>query len=138
MDKDLKETIFTYLDKRHTIEGNTVYFKDKRPFKRTEDLFGVNVSWDFVDKWVQSRIGKEYCFIYPSGIKAWYMNGELHREGGPAYIHPDGQKEWFINGNRHRLDGPAVIWEGDIKDWFIDGRYYNEKNFNKRIKELNG
>ncbi len=33
------------------------------------------------------------------GAKAWYRNGKLHREDGPAIEEADGSKEWFLNGN---------------------------------------
>ena len=32
---------------------------------------------------------------------------QLHRAGGPA-IESDDRKEWWVEGNRHRDDGPAV------------------------------
>ncbi len=28
-----------------------------------------------------------------NGTKRWYLNGRLHRDGGPAIEHPDGTKE---------------------------------------------
>jgi hypothetical protein len=28
---------------------------------------------------------------------AWYVNGERHREDGPATIYENGDKEWWIN-----------------------------------------
>ena len=134
----MEDYIFKYLDKRHTIEGNTVYFKDSVPSKHIADLFGVNVSWDFVDNWIQSRIGKEYCIIYPSGTKAWYMNGELHREDGPAIIRADGEKFWYKNGMFHRDDGPAIIWADGEEQWYLNGCYYTEKGFNIKLEKLNG
>jgi hypothetical protein len=38
----------------------------------------------------------------------WFLNGQLHREDGPAITYLDGTKEWFFNGKRHRKDGPAI------------------------------
>ena len=32
------------------------------------------------------------------GTKYWYLNGKLHREGGPAIVWADGTKEWCLNG----------------------------------------
>lgn len=46
--------------------------------------------------------------IGPGGRQEWHLNGELHREDGPARIHLDGSKEWWINGKEHREDGPAT------------------------------
>ena len=36
--------------------------------------------------------------VYESGRKAWYINGEYHREDGPAIERADGTKSWYING----------------------------------------
>ncbi len=66
--------------------------------------------------------------IFPSGTKHHYLNGQLHREDGPAVELTDenGLKGfWYRNGVRHRTDGPAtegvsVLYEG--KEWFIDGK----------------
>ena len=36
--------------------------------------------------------------VYPSGHKAWWLNGKKHREDGPAIEYADGLKEWYLNG----------------------------------------
>ena len=36
--------------------------------------------------------------VYPSGTKAWYLNGKYHREDGPAIENASGTKSWFLNG----------------------------------------
>ena len=36
--------------------------------------------------------------VYNNGHKAWYLNGKLHREDGPAIEFNDGSKEWYLNG----------------------------------------
>lgn len=38
----------------------------------------------------------------------YVMNGQLHREDGPAVKIGD-RLEYWLNGKRHREDGPAVI-----------------------------
>ena len=35
-----------------------------------------------------------------SGNKFWYLNGELHREDGPAIEWASGTKEWYLNGKK--------------------------------------
>jgi len=35
---------------------------------------------------------------YDNGIKNWIVNGQNHREDGPAIIHSDGSKAWYLNG----------------------------------------
>ena len=32
------------------------------------------------------------------GTKEWYLNGQLHRENGPAVEYPDSSTEWWLNG----------------------------------------
>jgi hypothetical protein len=34
------------------------------------------------------------------GDEEWYLNGELHREDGPAIKWSDGYKEWYYHGKR--------------------------------------
>ena len=42
---------------------------------------------------------KEYQVkVYPDGTKMWYLNGQLHREDGPAIEYADGSKAWYLNG----------------------------------------
>ena len=75
----------------------------------------------------------------------WYLNGEYHRDGGPAYIdyREDGsiiEKKWYLNGKRHRIDGPALIFykkDGSVnsKCWFLnDKRIIPEKHLTSTPK----
>lgn len=34
------------------------------------------------------------------GSVFWWIDGELHREDGPAVEYVDGSKEWFLNGKK--------------------------------------
>ena len=34
---------------------------------------------------------------WADGHKHWYLNGQLHREDGPAIVMPGGYKEWWLN-----------------------------------------
>ena len=60
------------------------------------------------------------------GKKSWYKEGKLHREGGPAVTNPDGETWWYRNGMVHRDDGPAVV-RHDYKAWFRDDRILAEE-----------
>jgi hypothetical protein len=40
--------------------------------------------------------------ISRNGTKTWILNGEYHREDGPAIERSDGKKVWFLNGELHR------------------------------------
>jgi hypothetical protein len=69
------------------------------------------------------------------GTKRWYLNGELHREDGPALEYADGNKYWFLNDKLHREDGPAVERADGTKKWYLNGEEMTEKEFNKWRKE---
>ena len=43
-------------------------------------------------------LGGGYSQRIYSGYKYWYINGELHREDGPAIEYRGGSKEWWLNG----------------------------------------
>ena len=64
--------------------------------------------------------------VYKNGDKAWYLNGNRHREDGPAIECADGYKEWYLNGNRHREDGPAVEYADGSKCWYLNGNRHRE------------
>ena len=40
------------------------------------------------------------CIKTKYGGKAWFKNGQYHRENGPAIEGRDGNKAWYINGQR--------------------------------------
>ena len=60
---------------------------------------------------------KDGCF------KVWYINGNTHRDGGPAKIWSNGDKEWFQHGKVHREDGPALEYPGRFNQWWIKGKH---------------
>jgi hypothetical protein len=66
------------------------------------------------------------CRIRSDGSKEWYLNGQLHREDGPAVEWPDGEKHWYLNGQHHRTDGPAVEYPNGSKRWYLNGRFIFE------------
>ena len=60
----------------------------------------------------------EYVF----GTTCYYLNGELHREDGPAFIWGDGTVFYYLNGSLHREDGPAIIRTDGTVSYFINGK----------------
>ena len=76
------------------------------------------------------------------GYKAWFLNGQLHREDGPAREWANGTKQWWLNGKLHREDGPAVECVNGDKQWWLNGKYYTEQEYkeeiSKRKKSCNG
>ena len=63
---------------------------------------------------------------WPDGSKQWYLNGQLHCEGGPAIEGSDGSKEWRLNGQLHREDGPAIEGSDGSKEWWLNGQLHCE------------
>ena len=61
-------------------------------------------------------------FNYTS--KLWYLNGKRHREDGPAVEYFEGDKEWWLNNKLHRTDGAAIELADGRKSWFLNGKHY--------------
>ena len=75
--------------------------------------------------------------VYPSGNKFWYLNGERHREDGPAVEWANGNKWWYLNDQLHREDGPAIEFASGSKWWYLNGKEISEREFLSRsIKEM--
>ena len=70
--------------------------------------------------------------VYTNGAKYWFLNGNTHREDGPAVERLDGTKEWWLNDKRHREDGPAVEWASGFKEWWLNGEQLTEEEFISR------
>lgn len=71
-------------------------------------------------------MNKPECKTYPDGAKSWFLNGEYHREDGPAFEHPNGTKKWFLNDKLHREDGPAIEYSSGTKEWYLNGELHRE------------
>ena len=71
-------------------------------------------------------MNKPECKTLPDGTKRWYLNGELHREDGPAVEYSDGSKQWFLNDKLHREDGPAREWSDGSKEWWLNDKRHRE------------
>ena len=63
------------------------------------------------------------AFYVPGVVEEWHQNGELHREDGPAVTELiSGAEFWFLNGLPHREDGPAVIYPNGTQEYWINGK----------------
>ena len=76
--------------------------------------------------------------VHNNGTQSWWLNGERHRENGPAYISVCGTKQWYLNGKLHREDGPALIGANGVQEWWVNGNRLTEEQFNKRTKSCAG
>ena len=74
----------------------------------------------------------EYTVIvYGNGNKYWYLNGQLHREDGPAIEYTCGTKSWYLDGKLHREDGPAKEFSCGAKKWYLNGKQVTEEEHKK-------
>jgi len=72
------------------------------------------------------------------GHKLWHdSDGKYHREDGPAIEEVDGRKYWYKHGKWHREDGPAIEYADGNKYYYLEDIQYTEKEYWKKIKELN-
>lgn len=60
----------------------------------------------------------EKIFFYVNEDKYWTLNGDYHREDGPAVVWHNGYKGWYLNGKFHREDGPAIEYTDGRKSWY--------------------
>ena len=88
------------------------------------------------------KVNKEYhriggpAIISGDGRKEWYFNGQCHREDGPAIECPNGTTVWYLNSVKHRIDGPAVERANGDKLWYLSGIQYSEKVWEQKVREL--
>ena len=78
----------------------------------------------------------EYTVKVYSDCTEWFLNGKLHREGGPAREWADGRRYWYLNDRLHRTDGPAVELANGTRSWFLNGKQVTEAEVMKPSKEL--
>ena len=69
---------------------------------------------------------KSKLTINADGTKLWSLNGQFHRDDGPAIEFSDGTKFWYLNGELHREDGPAEEWSDGTKIWYLNGKWHRE------------
>jgi len=78
---------------------------------------------------------KEYRVKVYENRTEWYnLDGQLHREDGPAVEYVKGDKYWRINGQYHREDRPAIEYVDGSKEWYINGQELTEEEFEARNK----
>jgi len=142
----IKGCIYYYEDGEHHREnGHAVEYKDgkkvwylkgKRHRENGPAIEQANGSKEWFVNGARYREGGP-AIEYQNGYKAWYKNNKPHREDGPAIEHPNGDKEWWLNNQLHRLDGPAIEYANGDKSWHIDGKEYLEKDFTKKVADMN-
>jgi len=81
-----------------------------------------------LSKYVISTENNELCEV-------WRLNGDLHRENGPAFIRHTSSRitmEWCIHGKAHNETGPAILElyiDGDYnEEWYLNGKSWEIKD----------
>jgi hypothetical protein len=69
---------------------------------------------------------KDGIDVSEDGTKSWHINGDLHREDGPAIEHADGTRKWYTKGKLHRIDGPAVVRVSGSRTWWVNDEIHRE------------
>lgn len=59
--------------------------------------------------------------------KIYRVDGEIHREDGPAVEFADGSKFWLRHGKPHREDGPILESAYGYKLWGLNGVLYPDE-----------
>jgi hypothetical protein len=73
--------------------------------------------------WTTSQVEN---YTDQDGTTHWKLNGQYHREDGPAMVIEDGTQFWFRYGQLHRLDGPAVLWPEGSYEYHVYGQLHRE------------
>jgi len=71
----------------------------------------------------------------------WFKNGLKHRLGKPAIIsqafsYDLSYEEWWIEGQKHREDGPAVTFSSGNKEYWLNGVEITEKDFLHELEKF--
>ncbi len=89
-----------------------------------------------VEFWFE--VPKDYVGIAENGLgtKAWFKNGQWHREDGPAVEYLNGTEKWFANDKLHRTDGPALIrGNKNRKNRYVE-YWINDEKVTQEAQEL--
>ena len=76
-----------------------------------------------MDKSKTNRLRKVFKSVgYYNDVKYKDKNGIVHNEEGPAWI-SESVSSYFIDGEYHREDGPARIWIDGVIEFVVKGKY---------------
>ena len=64
---------------------------------------------------------------YGNGDKEWRLNGEYHREDGPAVERANGDKKWYLNGKKL-----------SYSEWKEEIAKLNQPTCNGKVVEIEG
>jgi hypothetical protein len=70
--------------------------------------------------------------FHDDDCKEYYIDGRLHKRQ-----YDDGYTSWWLNGERHREDGPAVEDPHGLSGWYLNGKQIGvstQKEFEQYLK----
>lgn len=103
---------------------------------------GTKVQYWLQNGYFHNDVENEPAIIRPLvgkiETKEWYLHGERHHIGGPAFISYR-KISWFLYGKRHRIAGPASF---NVKSqrfkWFIDDYEFSQETHRSIVKTKYG
>lgn len=106
-----------------------------------ENNVKVNISCTIWSKGMSSqqshRSGDLPAKEWTKGDKEWWVDGNLHRIDKPTCEYDFGvRRRWHVNGQPHREDGPAID-EPARKEWWLDGKRYAEPEWENEMVKRN-
>jgi hypothetical protein len=113
----LNPYILTYWDCLHARNNRMAIMLKKR--LKTNIYMDDNKQTYYLDGELHREDGP--AIEWASGTKEWWVNGELHRENGPAIEFANGSKQWYVGGELHRENGPAIECVDGYKEWRYRG-----------------
>jgi hypothetical protein len=72
--------------------------------------------------------------VYDNGDRFWWLNGQRHRESGPAIEWANGSRLWYLNGQLHREDGPAIECADGDRFWYLNGQSLSKDEHAKQTR----
>ena len=51
-------------------------------------------------------------------------------------VYENGSRMWRLNGQRHREDGPAIEWADGTKSWYLNGNWLTEEEHKRRTSGI--
>lgn len=97
---------------------------------------GVISKTEYSTKWLlDGQLHREDgpALVHQDGTTEWYLNGVLHRQGEPAVERVHGMKEWWSKGIRHREEGPAIVYSQTVASYWLDGVMYTPDMYPKAL-----
>ena len=122
----------------HYCHGNLIKYQHRYKYKG-KPLQDLEKGYEYMGwmidamKGVDVKVSDPEVTVDYDGTKKWSLNGQLHREDGPAIEWSDGDKSWYLNGKRHREDGPAIEWADGYKEWHLNGTEYTEAEWKDKL-----